>query len=50
MSGDMEERVERVTGGVGSGLIDLRAEVSGTGGIIDGDGEDSVVALGLPFS
>ena len=46
----MEGRVERVTGGVGRGLIDRRAEVSETGGTMDGVGEVFVVALGLSFS
>ena len=50
MSGDTEEQVDRVTGGGGSGLIDLRAEESETGVMTDGDGEDLVVALELPFS
>ena len=54
MSGDTDEQVDReadrVTGGVGSGLIDLRAEESETGVMTDGDGDGSVVALGLPFS
>ena len=54
MSGDTDEQVDReldqVTGGVGSGLIDLRAEESDTGVMTDGDRDGSVVALGLPFS
>ena len=54
MSGDTDEQVDReadrVIGGVGSGLIDLRAEESETGVMTDGDGGGSVVALGLPFS
>ena len=54
VSGDTDEQVDRevdqVTEGVGSGLIDLRAEESDTGVMTDGDGDGSVVALGLPFS
>ena len=47
MSGDVEVQVERVTGGVGRGLIERRAEVIETWGTMGGVGEVSVVALGL---